>query len=166
MTVQQAYEKIQAALTEKKEILEGCGLTTRVRAFYTDKNLAERSEFNAKCILVFGNIDIGTTELEEDDWCNFSLCAEIKTAEVDDASLESAISDWSAEVDAFIEKAKAASSKESLIAETSRAQEAEAEAAAMEFAKEIKKVRSKMILGLGVIVVLILAVFVLLPLVV
>ena len=166
MTVQQAYEKIQAALLEKKEILEGCGLTTRVRAFYTDKNLAERSEFNAKCILVFGNVDIGTAELEDDDWCNFSLCAEIKTAEVEDSALDSALAEWSTEVDAFIEKARAAVSKETLITETCRAQEAEAEAAAEEFTKEIKKVRTKMLIGVGVIALLIFAVLFLLPLVI
>lgn len=166
MTVQQAYEKIQTALVEKKTVLEECGFVTRIRAFYTDKNLAEKSEFTAKCILVFGNIDIGTPELEDDDWCNFSLCAEIKTAEVEDAALENALSEWSAEIDAFIEKVKDAPSREKLVAETSRAQEAEAEAAAAEFTKEIKKVRLKMMLGLGIIVVLMLAVLILAPLVV
>lgn len=165
MTVQQAYERMQTALVEKKTLIEDYGLTTRVRAFYTDKNLAEQSEFNAKCILVFGNIDIGTPELEDDDWCNFSLCAEIRTGEVEEAALESAIKEWSDEVDAFIEKLKNAPSREKLVTETCRAQEAEAEKAAAEFAKEIKKVRLKMILGLGIIVVLMLAVLILVPLV-
>ncbi len=164
MTVQQAYEKIQAALVEKKTALEEYGFITRIRAFYTDKNLAEKSEFTAKCILVFGNVDIGTPELEDDDWCNFSFCAEIKTAEVADEALESALAEWSAEVDAFIGKVKDAPSREKLITETSRDQEAEAEAAAMEFSKEIKKVRLKMILGLGIIIVLMLAVLILAPL--
>lgn len=165
MTVQQAYERIQTVLAEKKSLLEDCGLTTKARAFYTDKNLAEKSEFNAKCILVFGNIDIGTPELEDDDWCNFSFCSEIKTGEVDEASLESAIGEWSEEVDAFVENVKSAPSPEKFVTDTCRAQEAEAEAAAAEFAKEIKKVRLKMILGLSVIVVLMLAVLILLPLV-
>ena len=166
MTVQQAYEKIQTSLAEKKALLEESGLTARVRTFYTDKNLAQRSEFNAKCILVFGNVDIGTAELEEDDWCNFSLCAEIKTAEVEDSALESALTEWETEVNAFVEKAKLAPSKEDFVTDTCRKQEAEAEAAAAEFTKEIKKVRSKMILGLGIIIVLMLAVLFLLPLVV
>ena len=166
MTIQQAFEKIQTALVAKKEILEECGFTTRIRTFYADKNLAERTEFSAKCILVFGNIDIGTASLEEDDWCNFSLCAEIKTAEVDDAALESSLTEWAAEVDAFIEKAKAATSKEEFVTATCRTQEAEAEAAAAEFTKEIKKVRSKMLLGLGIIIVLMLAVLFLLPMVI
>ena len=65
MTIQQAFEKIQTALVAKKEILEECGFTTRIRTFYTDKNLSEKTEFTAKCILVFGNIDIGTPELED-----------------------------------------------------------------------------------------------------
>ena len=166
MTVQQAFEKIQAALVEKKDILEGLGLTTRTRTFYADKNLAERTEFNAKCILVFGNIDIGTANLEDDDWCNYSLCAEIKTGEVEDAALESAISEWSTEVDSFIEKAKTAESKDALVTETCRTQETEAEAAAAEFTKEIKKVRGKMLLGLGIIVALMLAILFLLPMVI
>ena len=166
MTVQQAYERIQTALVEKKTLLEDYGLTTRIRTFYTDKNLSEKTEFTAKCILVFGNIDIGTPELEDDDWCNFSLCAEIKTAEVEDAALESALADWTAEVDAFIEKVKSATSREKFITDTCRKQEAEAEAAAAEFSKEIKKVRLKMMLGLGIIVVLMLAVLILVPLVV
>jgi Fe2+ transport system protein B len=166
MTVQQAFEKIQTALVEKKEILEGCGLTTRIRTFYADKNLNERSEFNAKCILVFGNIDIGTASLEEDDWCNFSLCAEIKTAEVEDAALESALKEWGTEVDSFIEKVKGATAKDAFITETCRAQETEAEEAAAEFTKEIKKVRRKMLLGLGIVIVLMLAVLFLLPMVV
>ena len=163
MTIQQAFEKIQTALVAKKEILEECGFTTRIRTFYADKNLAERTEFNAKCILVFGNVDIGTASLEEDDWCNFSLCAEIKTAEVDDAALESSLTEWAAEVDAFIEKAKAATSKEEFVTATCRTQEAEAEAAAAEFTKEIKKVRGKMLLGLAIIVILMLAVLILAP---
>lgn len=166
MTVQQAYEKIQTALVEKKTLLEDYGLTTRIRTFYTDKNLSEKSEFNAKCILVFGNIDIGTPNLEDDDWCNFSLCSEIKTAEVDDAALESALAEWTAELDAFIEKVKNATSREEFITATCRTQEAEAEAAAAEFTKEIKKVRLKMMLGLGIIIVLMLAVLILVPLVV
>lgn len=165
MTVQQAYERIQTVLAEKKTLLEDYGLTTRARAFYTDKNLAEQREFNAKCILVFGNIDVGTAELEDDDWCNFSLCSEIKTGEVDEAALESSIKEWSDEVDAFVERVKSSPTPSKLIADTCRAQEAEAEAAAAEFAKEIKKVRLKMILGLGIIVVLMLAVLILVPLV-
>ena len=165
MTVQQAYEKIQAALIEKKAILEDLGLTTRARAFYTDKNLTEKSEFNAKCILVFGNLDVGAPNLEEDDWCNFSLCSEIKTGNVEDAALESSLGEWCAEVDAFIEKLKLAESKESFITNTCRAQEADAEAAAMEFAKEIKKIRRKMIIGFAIIVVLMLAVMLLVPMV-
>ena len=166
MTVQQAYEKIQSALAEKKTALEELGFVTRARAFYTDKNLAEKRDFDAKCILVFGNVDIGTPELEEDDWCNFSLCAEIKTGEVEDSALESALSEWSAEVDAFVEKAKAAPSREKLVTETCRAQETEAEAAAAEFAKEIKKVRFKMLIGMGIVIVLMLAVLILLPMIV
>ena len=161
MTVQQAYEKIQAALAEKKAVLDGLGLVTRARAFYTDKNLIEKSEFNAKCILVFGNLDIGVSTLEEDDWCNFSLCAEIKTGNVEDEALESALGEWCAEVDAFIEKIELAESKESFIINTSRAQEADAEAAAMEFAKEIKKVRSKMIIGFAIIIALMVGVMIL-----
>ena len=161
MTVQQAYEKIQAALIEKKAILEDLGLTTRARAFYTDKNLTEKSEFNAKCILVFGNLDVGAPNLEEDDWCNFSLCSEIKTGNVEDAALESALGEWCAEVDKFIEEVKLAESKEALITNTSRAQEADAEAAAMEFAKEIKKVRSKMLIGFGLIIALMLGIMIL-----
>lgn len=166
MTVQQAYEKIQTTLVEKKTVLEECGFVTRIRAFYTDKNLAEKSEFTAKCILVFGNIDIGTPELEDDDWCNFSLCAEIKTADVGDAALESALKEWSTEVDSFIEKVKGATAKDAFITETCRAQETEAEEAAAEFTKEIKKVRRKMLLGLGIVIVLMLAVLFLLPMVV
>lgn len=158
MTVQQAYEKIQTALVEKKALIEECGLTTRIRAFYTDKNLVEKNEFTAKCILVFGNVDIGTPALEDDDWCNFSLCAEIKTGEVDDAALEAALNDWSKEVDSFMEQAKIAPSREEFVTETCRAQEREAEAAAEEFTKEIKKIRVKMVLGLAVIIVLMLAV--------
>ena len=161
MTVQQAYEKIQAALAEKKAILDELGLVTRARAFYTDKNLVEKSEFNAKCILIFGNLDIGVATLEEDDWCNFSLCAEIKTGNVEDEALESALNEWCTEVDAFIEKVKATESKEALIINTSRAQEADAEAAAMEFAKEIKKVRSKMIIGFAIIIALMVGVMIL-----
>ncbi len=161
MTVQQAYEKIQTALAEKKAILDEIGLTTRARAFYTDKNLVEKSEFNAKCILVFGNLDIGASTLEEDDWCNFSLCAEIKTGEVEEEAFESALGEWCTEVDAFIEKVKATESKEALIVNTSRVQEADAEAAAMEFAKEIKKVRSKMIIGFALIIALMLGVMIL-----
>ena len=166
MTVQQAYERIKEALTQKQTALEECGLITKARAFYTDKNLIAKSEFDAKCILVFGNVDIGTSELEEDDWCNFSLCTEIKTATVEDAALESALEEWSAEVDAFAEKVKASDSHSATVAETCRKQEAEAEAAAAEFAQEIKKVRTKMLIGVGIIAVLILAVFFLLPMVI
>lgn len=160
MTVQEAYTKINEVLEEYSTPIRELGLDVKTRVFYTDKNLRETPEFNQKCIIIFGDIAIGTPDMEREDYCNFSICSEIKTVIVNDEDMENGLKTLREELDAFKEKLSGATSVAAVIKETARIQEEEAEKAAAEFTKEMKKIRLKMILGLGIIIAIMLVVII------
>ena len=165
MTVTEAQAKIEEQLNELAAPLREKGLNAITRIIYTDKNLAELPEFGPKAILVFGDLAIGTDELERDDYCNYSLCCEIKTGMVDDTGLDAEIKELISDVDGFyreLEECECSASE--LIKSINKKQEEDAEKAAGEFSKEMNKLRWKLIFGIGIIAAIILAVIVGIPL--
>ena len=163
MTARIARERIEAAVIAAAERLKEAGLLTKSRSFYTDKNLAESTEFSPTSLLLFGDLAFGCDDMEDDDYCNYSICCEIKTGLVDDTELEEGIAEFNKEIDAVIEKLANATSKSALLEEISKKQADEAEEAAREFAKEMRKVKIKLYSAVAAIVVIILAVLILVP---
>ena len=163
MTAKIAREKIEDAVLAAEKKLKEIGLTTRPRSFYTDKNLSEAQEFSPKSLLVFGDLAFGYGQMEDDDYCNYSICCEIKTGLVDDGELADGIRAFEEEIDKVIARLKGASDPEAILEEISRAQSEEAEEAAKEFSKEMRKVKLKLYLAVGAIIVIIAAVLILGP---
>ncbi len=163
MTARIAKERIEAAVLAAVGRLNGAGLLTKSRTFYTDKNLAESTEFSPSALLLFGDLAFGCDDMEDDDYCNYSICCEIKTGLVDEGELEAGIADFNNEIDSIIEKLANATSKSAFLEEISRKQAEEAEEAAREFAKEMRKVKIKLYSAVAAIVVIILAVLILVP---
>ena len=151
-------EELAAPIKEK-------GLEVVTRVLYTDRTLQEYSEFNEKCILIFGDIAIGTADLDRDDYCNYSMCCEVKTALVNDAELEKEINNLDRELASFMEKLeKSGKPPTALISEINKKQEEDAEEAAKQFSKEMNKLRLKLLISIGIIVVILLAVLIGIPL--
>ena len=150
MTVTEAIERIKAALDVADASIVCEGLVKKQKIFFTDKNLSERADFSEDCILIFGDIKIGTPEMEEDDSADYSICAEIKTGLVSEEELDGEISAFESEIEAFKAALATASSAEAAIKEISDRQAQEAEKAAEEFQLEMKKMKLKLYLALGV----------------
>lgn len=163
MTAKIAREKIEDAVLAAEKKLKEIGLTTRPRSFYTDKNLSEAQEFSPKSLLVFGDLAFGYGQMEDDDYCNYSICCEIKTGLVDDGELADGIRAFEEEIDKVIARLKGASDPEAILEEISKVQSEEAEEAAKEFSKEMRKVKLKLYLAVGAIIVIIAAVLILGP---
>ena len=165
MILQEATVKIAEKLEQFSAPARAAGLAVITRIIYADRMLKEYSEFNEKCILVYGDIAIGTDELERDEYCNFSMCCEVKTALVNEEELEKEINNLDGEMTAFMEKLeKSEKTATALITEINKKQEEEAEAAAVEFAKEMSKARIKLLIGIGAVVIIMLAVIIGIPL--
>ena len=163
MNVKIAIEKIDEVLSGAESRLTEIGLKTKKRTFYTDKNLAETNEFSPKVILVFGDLAFGYEGMDKDDFCNYSICCEIKSAEVSDEELNDGIELFNEEIDKLIEKLGESDSPESVIEAISRKQSDDAEIAAKEFAKEMRNVKFKLYLAMAAILVIIIAVVVFVP---
>lgn len=172
MNIVEAAIKIEERLLSLSSPLKEMGFSIESRILYADKNLQEYTEFTPKCIIVFGDIAIGNEELERDEYCNYSICVEVKTGLVDELELEGELNTLEGEIEAFKEKLeKFADGKEMtakdyspLIKEINAIQEKEAEAAAVEFTKDVNKTRIKILIGFGIIIVIILAVIIGIPL--
>lgn len=160
MTARIAREKIEESILKAKGMLTEQGLTAKAESFYTDKNLDKSAEFTVKSILLFGNLSFGTPNMEEDEFCNYSICCEVKSGEVDEGELTKATEDFFAEIDALIKTLSGATSKEAVLSELSKKQSDDASLAAAEFEKEIRKVRIKLYAAVAVIVVIILGVII------
>lgn len=172
MNVVEATVKIEEKLLELSAPIKEMGFSIENRILYADKNLQEYTEFTPKCILIFGDIAIGTEELERDEYCNYSLCVEVKTGLVDELELEGELNSLEGELEAFKDKltkfseGKELEAKEytPLIKEINAQQEKEAEEAAVQFTKDVNKTRVKILIGFGIIIVIILAVIIGIPL--
>lgn len=165
MNVIEASEKLAQKLSELSAPLKEKGLKVEMRILYADKNLQEHTEFNEQCILIYGDIAIGTEELERDEFCNYNACCEVKMALVDDLDFEKEVNDLDGEICAFIERLEKSDAEPTkFIAEINKEQEAEAEKAAVEFSKEMNKMRIKLLISIGAIVVILLALIICIPL--
>ena len=165
MNLHEAREIMAKKLEELAAPIKEKGLEVVTRVLYTDRTLQEYSEFNEKCILIFGDIAIGTEDLDRDDYCNYSMCCEVKTALVNDAELEKEINNLDGELAAFMEKLeKSGKTPTALISEINKKQEEDAEEAAKQFSKEMNKLRLKLLISIGIIVVILLAVLIGIPL--
>ncbi len=155
ITVVEARERLANEIVNLTAELSGLGTVVRNRIYYFDKNLLEHDDFNGKTILLVGNISVGTENMESEDFCDFAACIEIRTAYVNEEELEKAIADLKEEILSFKDGAAASESVEAYVRETSMKQTAEAERASQDFAKEMKKNRIKLIIGIGALVLLI-----------
>lgn len=172
MNIVEAAVKIEEKLLSLSAPIKEMGFTIENRILYADKNLQEYTEFTPKCILIFGDIAVGNEELERDEYCNYSICVEVKTGLVDELELEGELNSLEGEIEAFKEKlkkfadGKELTSKEytPLIKEINAQQEKEAEEAAIEFTKDVNKTRVKILIGMGIIIVIILAIIIGIPL--
>lgn len=165
MILQEATTKIAEKLEVFSAPIKAAGLKVVTRIIYADRMLKEYSEFNENCILVYGDIAIGTDELERDEYCNYSMCCEVKTALVNEEELEKEINNLDGEIVAFMERLeKSEKGATALITEINKKQEEEAEAAAIEFSKEMSKARIKLLIGIGAVVIIMLAVIIGIPL--
>ena len=163
MTAKIARDKIEDAVLKASQKLKDAGLATRPRSFYTDKNLTEEQDFSPRSLLVVGDLAFGYGDMEDDDYCNYSICCEIKTGLVDDTELEDGIKAFLEEVDKVLTKLSTATNPSAVLEEISRQQTEEAEKAALEFSKEMRKVKIKLYSAVAAIIVIIAAVIIVGP---
>ena len=172
MNIIEAAIKVEEKLNSLSAPLKEMGFSVECRILYADKTLQEYTEFTPKCILIFGDIAIGNEDLERDEYCNYSLCVEVKTGLVDEVELEGEINSLEGELEAFKDKLERyADGKElvvkdytPLIKEINAQQEKEAEEAAIQFSKDVNKTRVKILIGLAITIAIILAVIIGIPL--
>lgn len=165
MNVAEAEVKIAEKLEEFSAPLREAGLNVITRVLFADKTLMEKNEFDAKCILIYGDIAIGTDELDRDDYCNYSLCCEIKAGVIKDEEFTKEINNLDGEIEAFKDKLEGCENVSELISGINKEQENEADKAALQFAKEIKKIRLKLLIGLGVLILIIVGLIIAIPLI-
>ena len=155
ITVVEAKKRLAEEISYLVKELDGLGVVIKNRIYYFDKNLLEHDDFNSKTILIVGNIGVGTENMESDDFCDFAACVEIRTAYVNEDELNKAVAELKDEVLKFTEGAKEAESIEAYITEISKKQSEDASRASEEFAKEMKKNRIKLIIGVVAAIILI-----------
>ena len=111
MNIVEAAIKVEEKLNSLSAPLKEMGFSVECRILYADKTLQEYTEFTPKCILIFGDIAIGNEDLERDEYCNYSLCVEVKTGLVDEVELEGEINSLEGELEAFKDKLERYESK-------------------------------------------------------
>ena len=151
MTVEQARQIIKETITEAMELCKASGFVVSGKVYYSDKALRECTEFNSNIILIFGAIKLGLADMDEDDYCTYGLCCEIKTGLVNDEELEKEISDFKADVQKILEELASAPSPAEKIKEINLRQEKEAEESMREFDKDMRKMKLKLYTGLGIL---------------
>ena len=78
MTVSEARELIKNAVSEAIELCKSKGFVVSGKVYYGDKALRECAEFNQDIILIFGAIKLGVQDMDEEDFCTYGMCCEIK----------------------------------------------------------------------------------------
>lgn len=155
ITVVEARERLAAEIVNIVSELKDLGTVVRNRIYYFDKNLLEHDDFNGKTILLVGNISIGTENMESDDFCDFAACIEIRTAYVNEEEFINAVKDFKEEISKFAEGAKTSDDVAKYVVEVSKKQSEDAAQASQAFAKEMRKSRIKLIIGIGALVILV-----------
>ena len=154
MILEDAKKLIIEKTNAAAEFLKEKGLKVTSKLFYCDSNLSETVEFEKNSIMIFGTISVGTDELEDDEYCNFAICCEIKTALVDDEKLANAIDEFDAEIKAFDTEISAAVSVKDKLIEISDRQQREGEQSLEEFNREMRSVKLKLYIALGVLAII------------
>ena len=160
MTINGARERIIESLSRAKASCEELGLTAIQRLYFTDENFIESSEFTPKTYLYFGELSVSCEGLEDGEECIFAVCVSTKRGMIDDGELQAAILEFESEISEFIETLKSSDSKITAMQQINEKQQREAEEASAEVMAEIKKMKRKLFLAIGAIVVLVAAVFV------
>ena len=101
MLLDDAKQEIYAVISETCEKFKSMGYAVTSKIFFCDSNLMETTEFQKNSLMIFGTVNIGTEELEDDEYCCFSICAEIRTALVDDEKLQKSIEEYKSEIESF-----------------------------------------------------------------
>lgn len=158
MNVNEARELVKNTVSEAMTLVNEAGLISRGRTYFCDKNLTQITEFNTKAILLFGSIEIGTEDIESDEFCTYALCCEIKTGTVNEEELEREILDFKKDVQALIDEILTAPSKKGKILEINARQEKEAEKSFEDFNSQMKKMKLWLYGALGVLAIIALAV--------
>ncbi len=159
MTINGARERISEALSKAKASCEELGLTAVQRLYFTDENFIESSEFTPKTYLYFGELSVSCDGLEDGEECIFAVCVATKRGMIDDGDLDTAIVEFEGEISEFIETLKGSDSKIAAMQRINEKQQKEAEEAAAQVMAEVKKMKRKLFLAIGAIVVLIAAIF-------
>lgn len=149
MTAEQAKQIISDTMLGSAELCREKGLVSTARVYYSDKALRECAEFNNSVILLFGAVKLGFASMDEEDFCAYGLCCEIKLGEVTDAELEKEIADFKTNLDKMLEEILSAPSPEKKIEEINARQEAEASESMKSFDLEMKKMKLKLYGALG-----------------
>lgn len=154
MLLDDAKQEIYAVISETCEKFKSMGYAVTSKIFFCDSNLMETTEFQKNSLMIFGTVNIGTEELEDDEYCRFAICAEIRTALVDDEKLQKSIEEYKSEIESFeAELANATSVKDKLI-EISERQQREGEESLTEFNREMRSVKLKLYLALGALAII------------
>ena len=159
MTINEAREKINEALSAAKAVCEGLQLVAAQRSFFTDGNLIESADFSAKTSLLFGELTVFCDGLEDGEECIFAICVAQKDGMIDDGELTAAIAEFDGEIAEFSELVGASESKISAMQIINERQQIEAEEATAKLMAEIKKTKKKLFLAIGAIVALVVAIF-------
>ena len=149
MNLEQAREKLSCVLTSAKEKFNSEEFITTTELYFCDKNLVKSPQFKKDSIMIFALLTVGHKELEEDEYCSYGICCEIKTANVDEGEIDKEIANFNAETDAFYEELKSSPSAKDKILEINQRQEKEAEKSMEEFNSEMRKMKLKLYGALG-----------------
>lgn len=160
MTIDGARQKIIEALASAKATCEKLELTTTERLYFTDQNFIESSTFTPKTHLLFGELSATCEGLADGEECIFALCVETCGGMIDDSALDEAIIEFENEISEFIETLKTADSKVAAMQKINEKQQKEADEAAAQVMAEVGKMKKKLYLAIGAIVLMVAAVFV------
>ena len=155
MIISTAKEKMVARLTEASRLLGDKGLSTTIRAYFTDANFIESADITEKSRIIFGELAVSAEGLEEDERVIFVICAELAAGEVSDEELDGSIKEFDAELDEFTAELDSAPSYKAAIERINEKQQIEADAAAKEMMEELRIAKKKLFWGIGAIVVII-----------
>jgi len=150
MTVAEAKQLITEAVNEQVELFKSKGLITTGKVYYADKTLRDCPEFNEDIILILGSIKLGTEDLDEEDYCTLGMCCETKVGMVDDTEFENELSDFKREAEKMLDEISSSPSPKEKILEINMRQEEETAKAMQDFDLEMKKMKRKLYIGLGI----------------
>ncbi len=160
MNAEIAREKFKEIISEAISIAKEKGFAAKGKTYYSDKTLREFTEFDESIILLFGGIDLGLADMDEEDFCTFGLCCEIKLGMINEEELEREIEDFRTNINNFFEEVAAAPSPKKKIEEINLRQEKDAEKSMAEFEGEMKKVKLKLYGALAILALIVIGIII------